>query len=326
MKKKIGKIILAVFCLLVLFGGVVLGQVISILNCSYSIGSRVVVDKENNTISVNDNDDIRILQLSDTQISGLGDSLKSFGVIKRIVEKAKPDMIVLVGDNIMDDSKPAMLKHFIKYFDKFKIPWATVMGNHDYAAKSIPMEQQCKLYESSQYCLFKRGDVEDSYGNYHYNLIRNGENIYTLMFMDNAKKIGQEHLEWYSNTIKTIAHDNNEEVVPSMLFFHKPLRDTYYAHLYAINFDREIDGEKREIIANLLDDAGIFNKALELGSTRLMAYGHNHRNNFIVDYHNIKLCYGIKSSKAAYYDRDMIGGNVYVLQSDNSVKVERIYV
>ena len=309
-----------------IFGIIVLGQIIYILNCSYSIGSRVVFDRENNTISVNDDEDIRILQLADTQISGLGDSLKSFGFIKRIVEKAKPDIIVLTGDNIMDDSKQTMLKHYINFFDKFEIPWASVMGNHDYSVQAISMEKQCEMYEKGKYSLFEKGNVENSYGNYSYSLLRKGKAFYTLIFMDNAIEINSKHIDWYSETIKNSASSSDDEFIPSMLFFHKPLRDTYFAYADAINFDKEVDGERREGVAYVYEDAGIFNRALELGSTRAMVYGHNHRNNFIVDYCGIKLCFGIKSTRAAYHDRDMIGGNVYVLKSDNSMHVERVFV
>ena len=327
MNKTATKIIISIFCLIIFFCIVIFGQIAIVLNCSYPIGSRVVVNKENNCLSVDDNADIRILQLADIQISGLGDSLKSFGVIKTIVENAKPDLIVLTGDNIMDDSQPSMLEHIINFFDEFEIPWATVMGNHDYRATAIPMKKQCELYEKSKYCLFKQGEVKNSYGNYHYNLVRNNQTIYTLMFMDNAVEINQQHLDWYTQTLNQINIDNKySDKIPSMLFFHKPLIDTYYAHLYALNFNKQIDGEKREGIAYVYEDAGIFDKALEIGSTKAIIYGHNHRNNFIVDYYDIKLCFGLKSSKAAYHDTDLIGGNVYVLKADNSLVVERVFV
>ena len=314
MNKTAKKIVISIFCLIVFFCLLILGQIAIILNCSYPIGSRIIVYKDTQTLSVNDNNDIRILQLADTQISGLGDSLKSFGVIKRVVENAKPDLIVLTGDNIMDDSQPKMLEHFINFFDKFEIPWATVMGNHDYAAASIPMEQQCEMYQKSKYCLFKKGNVKNSYGNYHYNLVRNNQIINTLMFMDNAVEINQHHLDWYEQTLNQINTNNKYgQKIPSMLFFHKPLVETYYAHLYATNLNQQIDGEKRERIAFVFNDAGIFDKALEVGSTNAIIYGHNHRNNYVVDYYGIKLCFGLKSSKAAYHDPDLIGGNVYVI-------------
>ena len=106
---------------------IVLGQIVYILNCSSKIGSRISVNREENIIMLDDNKDIRVLQLSDTQITALGDSLKAFGPIKRIVEKSKPDLIVLTGDNLMNDSSKGMLNHYIRFFDEFEIPWTPVV-------------------------------------------------------------------------------------------------------------------------------------------------------------------------------------------------------
>ena len=325
MKRKIAKISLATLLIALTLGFMFLGYLTYILNCSIAIGSRLEIDKDNMVISVNDNKDIRILQLSDTQITLYGDAMKAMPLIKETVEKANPDLIVLTGDNLMNDSPKIMLKQYIRFFDRFEIPWALVMGNHDYYTK-IPMKEMSSLYENGKHCLFKQGYIIDSYGNYSYTIERNDTPIYFLIFMDNAIKFSQEHIDWYANTINNLPYINDDEKLPSMVFFHKPLLDTYYAYLYAVNFNRPIDGERREGIAFVHEDARIFDKALELGSTKAMIYGHNHRNNFIVDYCNIKLCFGLKTGKAAYHDRDLIGGNVFILKPDNSISVERVFV
>lgn len=281
--------------------------------------------REENVLMVNDNEDIRILQLSDTQITALGDALKSFGHIKRIVEQTEPDLIVLTGDNLMDNSSKAMLKHYIRFFDEFEIPWAPVLGNHDYEA-NITMEEQSSLYEQGEYCLFQKGSVVDSYGNYYYNIIRNGKPFHTLFFIDNAVKISEAHLNWYSETIHTITLNNNNNQVPSWAFLHKPLVQTRYAYYRSKYLNSPIEGESREGIAFLQNDAGFFNKALDIGSTRAIIYGHNHRNNYALDYNGITLSFGTKTGRAAYHDTDLLGGNVYVLKSDNTFTIERILI
>ena len=99
--------------------------------------------------------------------------MKALPMIKETVEKARPDLIVLTGDNLMDESPKIMLKQYIDFFEDFEIPWAPVMGNHDYNTY-VSMDEMSKLYEESEYCLFKRGSVEDSYGNYYY-IIERGD-------------------------------------------------------------------------------------------------------------------------------------------------------
>ena len=111
-----------------------------------------------------------------------------------------------------------------------------------------------------------------------------------------------------------------------MLFFHKPLIETYYGYYDTLYYNKPLEGERREGVAYVRRDVGIFNKAYRLNSTKAIIYGHNHRNNYSVDYYGIKLCFGTKSSRAAYHDRDLIGGSVYVLKPDNTIQIERHYV
>ena len=323
MKKKIFKGIGIFFIVAIFVLTIFSSYVIYILNLSKPIGSRLVIDRENMTISVNDDRDIRVLQIADTQITALGDAVKAMPIIKETVEKARPDLIVLTGDNFMDDSPKWILQQYIKFFDAFEIPWAPVVGNHDYLT-SFSMEEMCEHFESSKYCLFKQGSINESYGNYCYNIERNGKVVYSLIFMDNAIKISQEHLDWYKETIIDIKQNNGEQVVPSWVFFHKPLVEAYYAYYYAE--EDEIDGEKREGIAFVFEDAGMFNTAYHLGSTTAFIYGHNHRNSYICDYYGIKMCFGLKTGKTSYYDRDLMGGNVFVLKPDNTFIVERVFV
>ena len=325
MKSKLIKIGIAIFSLLLFTTILFFGYLITVLNCGRVIGSRVSFDKENNILSVNDNEAIRILQLSDTQICGLGDALKSMDKIKLIIEKADPDLIFLTGDNLMNDSKRHMLKKYVRFFDSFDIPWAPVMGNHDYYTK-LSMEEYSSRFEGGEYCLFEMGDVANSYGNYYYTLERNGEKQYSFIFMDNGNGFRNEHIAWYEDTISKIADSNNGEALPNWTMFHIPLVETYYAYFNAIDNDLEIDGEKREGVSYLRKDAGLFDKAKELGTTRAMIYGHNHRNSFICDYEGIKMCYGVKSSVASYHDRDLVGGCVYILNADNTFTTSRVFV
>ena len=324
MKKRILKVsgiilLTAIFAVTLFFS-----YVLFVINSSKPIGSRLVVDKVNMTITVNDDKDIKVLQLSDTQITALGDAVKTMPIIKEVVEKAKPDLIVLAGDNFMTDSPKWMLKQYIKFFDQFEIPWAPVMGNHDYTTQ-VPVQEQCKYFENSKYCLFKQGPIKNSYGNYCYTIQRNGNDIYSLIFMDNAVDFGQDHLLWYQNTINDITTKNNGNVIPSWVIFHRPIVETYYA--YYLSGEKEIDGEKREGVAYVREDDGsIFDLAYNLCSTTAFMYGHNHRNSYICTYKGIKLCFGLKTGPTCYYDTDLMGGNLYTIKADNTFDIERIFV
>ena len=84
------------------------------------------------------------------------------------------------------------------------------------------MEEQSDLYENGKICPFKKGNISDSYGNYYYTIYRNGNPFYSLIFMDNAIRINQNQIDWYSNTIKAITLSNNGDLLPSWTFFINP--------------------------------------------------------------------------------------------------------
>ena len=300
------------------------GYLFVILNCGREIGSRVTFDKELSRIFVEDDEDLRILQLADTQICGLGDSMKSFGAIKTTVEKAKPDLIILTGDNFMNDSKRFTIRKYIELLDSFKIPWAPVFGNHDYYV-DIPLDELCERFENAEYCLFQKGSVYESYGNYYYNIFRKGELSHSLIFMDNGREFRSEHIDWYVDTVEEIAA-YNDGLVPSWAIFHIPPVQTEYAYYTAVDAGEEIIGEKNEGVSYLWQDGNFFWFAKELGSTKAFIYGHDHLNTYACDYKGIKLCYGIKTGKAAYCSNDIQGGRVYKLKADNTFEIEDISI
>lgn len=325
MKSKIIKITISIFSLILLVTILFFGYLILLLNSGRAIGSRVVIDKENSRLYVNDDEDIRILQMSDTQICGLGDALKVFGAMKTTIEKAQPDLIILTGDNFMDGSKRLIIEEYVEFMDSFEIPWAPILGNHDYNI-AISLDEMSDMFESAEYCLFKKGTVDESYGNYHYNIMRNGKLVYTLVFMDNAKGFRKEHLDWYLTTIEQITEYNAGIVVPSLTAFHIPIVETMYAYYDAYYDDGSIVGEKNEWISYLRKDKGFFRIAKELGSVETIIYGHNHTNTFICDYRDVKLCYGIKTGRASYNDKNIQGGRVYSLTNENTLRIDDISI
>ena len=283
------------------------------------------VDKTTNTLTTK-SEEIKILQLTDTQISSVAESVLMLDIVKKTIKKSKPDMIVLTGDNISDFSTQETAQYLVKFMDSFKLPWALVFGNHDYNSL-VSAKDLSSLYETSEYCLYKTGTIEDSYGNYTYTIKKNNKSIYSLIFMDSGKTgFNNKHVEWYENEINKITLQSNGEVVNSMVFFHIPIEEIGLAYnLY--QEDTSIgSGVKNEPFCIQDTNVGLFNKALELGSTKAFIFGHDHINNLVLDYKGIKLCYGLKSGKTSYYYATMQGGNLYTITANNQLKIDRIYV
>jgi len=72
-------------------------------------------------------------------------------------------------------------------------------------------------------------------------------------------------------------------------------------------------------------DDGIFEILKEYGSTDSMIVGHDHANNFSIDYQGIKLTFSMKTGKGSYYDENLNGGTVLTFDGKNDVKITQIY-
>ena len=56
-----------------------------------------------------------------------------------------------------------------------------------------------------------------------------------------------------------------------------------------------------------------------------MYFGHDHINNYIINYDGIHFGYGIKATDRVYADDSMLGGRVIKLANDHSLSYEDIY-
>ena len=70
----------------------------------------------------------------------------------------------------------------------------------------------------------------------------------------------------------------------------------------------------------------MFNKILEKGATTHVFVGHDHVNDFSVDYKGVTLTYGVKSSRQFYFQEELLGGTVIKISPDAEVSIERKYL
>ena len=194
-------------------------------------------------VEVEEGRDIRVLQLSDTQIiagedtrsSGGGDSMWAYKEVQRherfveqVILKYDPDFIFVAGDVIYgryDDNGEHLIR-YIEFMDSFKIPWAPVLGNHDPECY-IGIDWVCEQYEKSEYCLFKQRTLTGN-GNYSVGLVQGGELKRTFYMLDSngsgtasqkslsnghtktTAGFGDDQIEWYSESIQKIKNVSPE--------------------------------------------------------------------------------------------------------------------
>lgn len=230
-------------------------------------------------------------------------------------------------------------KVFAALMERLGVYWTLGFGNHDTEAYSYYSREDISAFysrEDFKYCLFQAGpDDVDGYGNQVIN-VKNSDGIITqsiyvfdshsyvdgdfLGIMWKYDNIHENQVEWYKNTVKALNEQNNKilkklgkeenSAIKSAAFFHIPLteqRDAWYE--YAENgFEDTQDvkyiygeaGEGSKVVYSGIHEDGLFEAMLELGSTKAVFCGHDHYNNFSIDYKGIRLTYGMSVDYLAY--------------------------
>lgn len=306
---------------------------------SFDIDNVIVMNK-------NAGEDFVILQLSDTQMSEL---LKSKLELKRqityLVDNVQPDLIVITGDCVAGGNSNYLCGTLCEIMDSFKTPWAPVFGNHDWDNLDNPY-YQIKLYEESEYCLFRTGpnnldnnDDYDSLGNYIIQIEENGAPVYSL-FMINSNMyrtytiegktsngydyIYPEQISWYADNVNALS-DYYNTPIKSMQFFHIPLVEFEEAYKAYENgtVGIYISGERNEGECPAMENTGMFAKIKELNSTTHIFVGHEHVNNYFLCYQGVYFKYCLKTGDHSYYDDHLQGGTKITI--GNNVSVEDVF-
>lgn len=282
-----------------------------------------------------------VLQITDIHI--LNDEkkdAKAYKTITAMVETTNPDMITVTGDITSEKENYTAFKSFCTFMEEFEIPWAFVYGNHEgldiqYEPnevldpdKTADKQTLNDYLESLEYCIYERGDESaDGMGNYYYTVRDDeGNALMSLIFMDSnsydSENDGYDHfhdnqIRWYENTVKQIAADENgdeNKPVPSLAFFHIPMQEYMTGYdegdrLWGFRFPGE-NGTPA------VDD-NMFETMQKLGSTKGCYAGHDHMNNFSVNYNGIRLTYGLSCDHNIYLT-PFRGGTLINIKKDGT--------
>ncbi|MBE6751288.1 MAG: hypothetical protein E7556_02050 [Ruminococcaceae bacterium] len=240
------------------------------------------------------------------------------------------------------DDNLASAKMFASLMEKLGIYWTVTFGNHDTEIYSdYDRAEIAEFYENGgfKYCLFKSGleDV-DGYGNNIIN-IKNSkgeitQSIFTfdshsylrhdiLGFGHGYENIRESQVEWYRNCVEELTaynksvSDMKNPVPSSTAFFHIPLteyRDAWYEYVKNdfkdtenVKFIHGVAGEDGVIVFTGEGEDALFETMLELGSTKGIFCGHDHENNFSIEYKGIQLSYGMSIDYLAYIGISKVG-------------------
>lgn len=223
---------------------------------------------------------------------------------------------------------------FATLMDSLGVYWTMTFGNHDTEIYSLYTREEIveRVYTQNKwkYCIFTEGPSNiDGKGNQLINVQKtNGEITQSLYLVDSHSytdgdyfgiawkydKIHDNQVEWYAQCVEKVNETNVARGftgdVKSLMFFHIPLVQFQTAWDEFVNNGHKntenvtyyygVAGEKGEKCYPGKADGKMFDKILELGSTKGVFCGHDHYNNFSIDYKGVRLTYGMSIDYLAY--------------------------
>lgn len=308
---------------------------VCLASCS---GSGVHHDAKEYFVDVDYKTDFKILQLTDLHLTMEDDLNYHLKFVDLTIKDANPDFIICTGD-IFTFATTHVMDTLFNFFESHKIPWGVTFGNHDEQTYFSIKTLTGNLNSKYEYCKFIDIQDDDVYGNANYivNINKDGKAKYQLVVLDSNRyeytngygydNFHQDQVDWYERVVK-YSTEKNGYVVPSLAFFHIPFEEyeiAYNLYKQGSSLVTHHYGENREGIACSRKESQMFEKMVELGSTKACFVGHDHINNSDITYQGIELVFGIKATDRVYADKDMMGGLTITIHDDNSYTIDRIY-
>lgn len=290
------------------------------------------------TFSVPEDEDFRVLQITDVHLGGgafsIGKDASALEAVETLIRRTEPDFVVFTGDMVYPVPPQSGSFNNIResallttLMEKLGVYYGICFGNHDTEPYSFyNRDQLYEFYTEQKYCVVDRAEGVDDV-NYAVNIRdeETGRIRHTLYLMDTHDYVGDQlinimsnydglhenQIEWYRSEVARMNDLNAalgfEETVPSSLYIHIPLGE----YKTAINEYRENCFRDTENVTHYFGEVGenpcpsdleddMFETILELNSTKWVFCGHDHVNNVSLEYKGVRLTYGMSIDYLAY--------------------------
>ena len=198
----------------------------------------------------NKNGEFRILIIADAQDTDKPQK-ETADIIKFALKRARPELVVLLGDNTAGDfdgvtpeRTQSAVKKLLEPIQKENIPFALVFGNHDHEGLALRCgftERGAKEFILGEFmksplCLARKGEPESGVGTYNLPVSgSNGKTAFNLWFIDSGTYdenggygyAKPDQNEWYIKASNELKEQNGGAPVPSFLFQHIPVPEVY---------------------------------------------------------------------------------------------------
>lgn len=243
--------------------------------------------------------------------------------IQEVLDAERPDLVVITGDLIYSSPARKALRQIFNCISSQGIPFCSVWGNHD-ADFGTDKGTMYDFIRSFPCCVMpdRSGVLSPDYTLPI--LSSDGEKAASVLYlMDSNAHIFQDgkfvgydwikesQVEWYKSTSRQFTADNGGQALPSVAFFHIPLPEFHDA---VRNEYCTMIGTRMEPACAPEHNSGMFAACKEMGDVMAIFAGHDHDNDYAVEFQDILLAYGRYTGGNTEYNNLPNGARVIILK------------
>lgn len=274
------------------------------------------------------NGKFKIVQITDVHyIHDNPESNIAIERINEILDAENPNLVIFTGDIIFGNPAQKNMTTILELASKRKIPFVITFGNHD-DEYDLSRRQLFDLIQSIPYNITQTISGISGITNCVLPILSSTQNkpanlLYILdsnsySEIPDIKGYGHikiDQIQWYVATSKKFTVQNGNKPIPSIAFFHIPLPE--YA-LAASSENAILIGTRKEISCPPILNSGLFSAMKEMKDVQGIFVGHDHDNDYAVDYYGILLAYGRYSGGNTVYNNLSNGARVIELTEGES--------
>lgn len=276
------------------------------------------VNAQNKTLKFNTDKKFKIVQFTDVHwVPNNPASEKAAERMNEVLDEEKPDFVIYTGD--ISTGKPAAeaYKRALEPVVSRHIPFAVTFGNHD-DEQDLTRQQLYDYIKTfpgnltntvpgisgvTNFILPIKSSTGDkdafilySFDSHAYSSLKN---------VKGYDWIKQDQIDWYTKNSAAYTAANGGQPLPAIAFFHIPFPEYNYA---VSDQGAYLVGTRKEAPCSPALNSGLFSALLTQGDVMATFVGHDHVNDYVVNYKGILLGYGRFTGGATTY-HDIPGGN-----------------
>lgn len=238
---------------------------------------------------------------------------RRINLVKTIVAREKPDLIVLTGDVVTEGDSKTGWQQVMDLFEEIGLPYAVTMGNHDAeCTEGIKGDSIFSWLQQSPLCVNAFYD-KGVYG-YGYKTLpllhSDNDSTAALVYCIDSndypqdplirKKsyydfIHRDQIDWYRQQSEKFTQQNGGTPLPAVAFYHICVPE-----FWEVARDPNKYGRFLEHCCPSNINLGFFGQSLLCGDIMAMFVGHDHGDDYIGIYQGIALAYGRQSGVEGY--------------------------